>query len=99
MAGVSLAGPGVVLAGASSGVGPELALVLAGRGARLVPAARRTERLEALAAEVVRRGRERPEAIATALSHRGAAERLAEEAQAALGEIDVLINNAGGGVG
>src|SRR4051794_7057616 len=99
MAGVLLGGQGGLVTGASSGIGRELALVLAGRGARLVLAARRAERLDALAAEVVRRGHERPEAIATDLSHRGAAARLAEEAQAALGEVDVLVNNAGGGVG
>src|SRR3954471_17448568 len=99
MASFSLAGQGVLVTGASSGIGRELALVLAGRGARLVLAARRAERLEALAAEVVRRGHERPEAIATDLSHRGAAERLAEQARDALGAVDVLINNAGGGVG
>src|SRR4051794_28391996 len=99
MAGFSLAGQGVLLTGASSGIGRELALVLAGRGARLVLAARRAERLEALAAEVEQRGHARPVAIATDLSRRGAAAGLAEEAQAALGEVDVLVNNAGGGVG
>jgi uncharacterized protein len=89
----------VLLTGASSGIGRELALVLAGRGARLVLTARRTDRLDALADEIADRGRPRPATIVADLARRGAAAKLADEAQALLGEIDVLVNNAGGGAG
>jgi short-subunit dehydrogenase len=96
---LSLTDQNVLLTGASSGIGRELALVLAGRGARLVLTARRTDRLDALADEIAARGHRRPAPLAADLSRRGAAAALAEEAQAALGHVDVLVNNAGGGAG
>jgi uncharacterized protein len=85
----------VLLTGASSGIGSELAREMAGRGDRLAIAARRRDRLEALAEELT----PRPLVFEVDLGERGAAERLGEEAQEALGGIDVLVNNAGGGVG
>jgi uncharacterized protein len=99
MAKVSLSGTPVLLTGASSGIGRELARVLADRGARLALTARRRPLLEALAEEIAARGHLRPAILATDLSERGAAAALAEEAVAALGRVDVLVNNAGGGVG
>src|SRR3954469_15837829 len=89
----------VLLTGASSGIGRELALVLAARGARLAVSARRRELLESLADEVAARGGVRPVVVDADLAQRGAAAWLAGEAVAALGRVDVLINNAGGGVG
>jgi uncharacterized protein len=89
----------VLLTGASSGIGRELALALAASGTRLVLTARRADRLEAVADEIVRRGHPRPATMTADLARRGAASELADEAQAALGTIDVLVNNAGGGVG
>src|SRR4051794_8105699 len=89
----------VLLTGASSGIGRELALVLAARGARLVLAARRRPQLDRVADEIAARGGARPVVVEADLARRGAADALAQEALAALGRIDVLINNAGGGVG
>ena len=94
-----LADTNVLLTGASSGIGRELARVLAGRGARLAIAARRRDRLETLADELAATGHPRPAVFAADLSERGAAAALAEGATAALGHVDVLVNNAGGGVG
>jgi len=94
-----LADTNVLLTGASSGIGRELARVLAGRGARLAIAARRRDRLETLADELAATGHPRPAVFAADLSERGGAAALAEEATAALGHVDVLVNNAGGGVG
>jgi short-subunit dehydrogenase len=99
MSTISLNDSGVLLTGASSGIGRELALVLAGRGARLAVTARRAAPLHALADEIAGRGHPRPAVLTADLASRGAAAALADEAEAALGPIDVLVNNAGGGVG
>jgi uncharacterized protein len=99
MAGIDVRGSRVLVTGASSGIGRELALVLGAAGARLAIAARRRDRLEAVAAEVAARGGERPTVLVADLARRGAAARLAGAAVGALGGVDVLVNNAGGGVG
>lgn len=80
-------GRGVLLTGASSGIGRSLALVLGRRGARLALAARRRQLLEQVADEIAAAGGERPVVLPADLSRR------------ALGGVDVLINNAGVGVG
>jgi NADP-dependent 3-hydroxy acid dehydrogenase YdfG len=48
----------VVITGASGGVGEATALLLAGRGAKVVLGARRPDRLEALAARIANAGGE-----------------------------------------
>lgn len=99
MAGIRLSGARTVLTGASSGIGRALAHELAGRGARLAIVARRTNLLQSLADEIQAAGHSRPVVFTADLSQRGVAAQLAREAREALGEVDVLINNAGGGVG
>jgi short-subunit dehydrogenase len=99
MAGVQISGSRVLLTGASSGIGRELAGQLAARGASLAICARRLPLLESLAAEIEGRGHEAPVVLEADLSRRGEAEGLAAEAGRALGGVDVLVNNAGGGVG
>jgi short-subunit dehydrogenase len=94
-----IAGSRVLLTGASSGIGRELARELGKRGAALAIAARRRERLESLAEELASSGFSRPSVIEVDLSRRGEAHRLAGEAETALGTVDILVNNAGGGVG
>ena len=96
---VDIEGSGVLLTGASSGIGRELAKKLAGRGARLAISARRRPLLEKVADEIVANGHPRPAILEADLSKRGEAARLAHEADAVLGQVDILINNAGGGVG
>ena len=95
MAGMELTGSRVLLTGASSGIGRELARELAARGARLAISARRRPLLDSLADDLM----PRPVVIEADLSRRGAAEELARSAEAELGHVDVLVNNAGGGVG
>ena len=90
---------GVLLTGASSGIGRELAGELARRGARVAITARRRPMLEEVADRIAARGRPRPHVLEADLARRGAAAALAEEARTALGHVDVVINNAGGGVG
>ena len=79
-----------VITGASSGLGAHFARVLSAAGARVVLAARRRERIEALAAEL-------PGAVAVAgdVARAEDNERLIETATARCGGVDVLINNAG----
>jgi short-subunit dehydrogenase len=89
----------VLLTGASSGIGRELAGALAGRGARLAIAARRRPLLDEVAGGIAAGGRPRPHVLEADLARRGAATELADAAREALGGVDVLINNAGGGVG
>ena len=86
----------VLLTGASSGIGRELAVLLAKEGAHLVVAARRADHLDALCEEIKGAGQHRPFAMPTDLSVPGAAATLAAAALDHFGhEIDVVINNAG----
>jgi short-subunit dehydrogenase len=81
---MNLGGRTALVTGASGGLGHAIARALSRRGADVVLTARRTELIEALAAET--RGR----AISCDLADRGALERLIEEA----GPVDVLVANA-----
>ncbi|MEO6359060.1 MAG: SDR family oxidoreductase [Sphingomicrobium sp.] len=83
-----------LITGASAGLGVDFARQLSASGYRLVLAARRADRLEALAAQL---GNAR--AIAIDLAKPGAAAKLVAEASEAGEHIDVLINNAGFGLG
>ncbi|MEU1630163.1 SDR family oxidoreductase [Streptomyces sp. NPDC020096] len=83
-----------VVTGASSGIGAATARRLAASGYRVVLTARRTDRIEALAAELAEAGQD---AVAHALD---VTDRTAVDAFAAsLDRCDVLVNNAGGALG
>ena len=87
-------GKRAIVTGASSGLGRQFALTLAGEGARVVLAARRVDRLEALAREIEAGGGEAVAVgmdVADGASVRDGVARAAE----ALGGLDVLVNNAG----
>src|SRR4051812_40004125 len=88
-------GEAVLLTGASGSIGAEVARQLGARGARLAISARRAEMLEEVADSVARAGGSRPVVLTADLGRRGEASELARRAEDALGEIDVLINNAG----
>ncbi len=79
-----------VVTGASSGIGAATARLLAAHGFRVVCAARRGERVEALAAEV--------EGVAVACDVT-LDDDVARLAEAAGGVVHVLVNNAGGALG
>lgn len=87
-------GKRVLVTGASSGLGAHFARVLAGEGAHVVAAARRLDRLEALARDCAALpGKVVP--LALDVGSVSAIEAGLAEASAAFGGLDVLINNAG----
>ncbi|MEK4056946.1 SDR family oxidoreductase [Paenibacillus sp. FSL F4-0087] len=90
----NIAGKVVILTGASSGIGEATAKVLASKGANLVLAARREERLEQLQREIQNNGGHAIIKPTDVTSHTQM-EDLAEYALSEFEKIDVLINNAG----
>jgi NAD(P)-dependent dehydrogenase (short-subunit alcohol dehydrogenase family) len=84
----------IVITGASSGIGAELARMAGEKGARLVLAARRKPELEAVAAKS---GREAI-AVVTDVTRRDEVDKLRDAALARFGRIDVWVNNAGRGI-
>lgn len=83
-----------IVTGASSGLGESTALHLAARGAKVVLAARRADRLQKLVDDIRAAGGQAI-AVATDVARRDDMERLAAAAVEAFGRIDVLVNNAG----
>ena len=89
-----LTGRVALVTGASSGLGARFAEVLAAQGAAVVLAARRLDRLEALAAKIEASG---GKALAVQMDATDAASMVAAVAagEAAFGTVDILVNNAG----
>ncbi|MGB5809354.1 MAG: SDR family NAD(P)-dependent oxidoreductase [Polyangiales bacterium] len=83
-----------LVTGASSGIGHTLAKGLAAAGARVVVAARRTTRLEALVTEI-ENGGGRAAAVEMDVTDRNSVDRAYARGQEALGLIDIVVNNAG----
>lgn len=90
----NIKGKVVVITGASSGLGEATARLLAAEGATVVLAARRTERIEALAEELNHQGGTAL-AVATDVADSTQVKALADTAVATYGRIDVMLNNAG----
>lgn len=84
----------VIVTGASSGIGRATALALGKRGARVVCAARRADRLEALAKEIVAAGG-KALPVPGDITNRGEVEAMVAAARETFGPIDAIINNAG----
>lgn len=83
-----------VVTGASSGIGRAISLALAREGATVFVAARRLDRLKALAREIERFGGAATP-IRCDVSQAESLEALAAEVEKAHGRCDVLVNNAG----
>ena len=90
-----LTGKNVLVTGASRGIGRALALGLARAGADLVISARDEVLLAQVRDEVEQLGR-RAVVLPADVTDPAACARLGEQAVAALGSLDVLVNNAGG---
>lgn len=83
-----------VITGASSGIGAEVARQLSGRGAALVLAARRRDKLDAVAARCRAAGGT-VSVVEADVAVRSDCRRLVEDAVSALGGLDVVLLNAG----
>jgi NADP-dependent 3-hydroxy acid dehydrogenase YdfG len=84
----------VLITGASSGIGAGIARELAAAGAKLMLGARRTDRLETLAAELSAHGASvRTQRLD--VTDRADVAAFAETARAEWGRVDVCVNNAG----
>jgi NAD(P)-dependent dehydrogenase (short-subunit alcohol dehydrogenase family) len=89
-----LAGEVALVTGASSGIGRHLALLLAAAGAKVALAARRVERLAEAAREIEAEGGiARP--LACDVTRADSVARTVAAAEAALGPLSILVNNAG----
>lgn len=91
---IDLSGKAVAITGASSGIGEATALACVAAGASVALAARRADRIEALA-ERIRRDGGRAVPIATDVGDEAQAHAFVERAHAELGRLDALVNNAG----
>jgi short-subunit dehydrogenase len=90
----SLRGKRTLITGASSGIGRELAVQLARKGARLLLTARRRERLEALAQSIATTGAS-VQILAGDIADADHRDHLLQEVQRSWGGLDLLVNNAG----
>ncbi|MFL5345864.1 MAG: SDR family oxidoreductase [Hyalangium sp.] len=90
----SMQGKTVVITGASAGIGEELAVVLASRGANLVLAARSEEALAQVKQRCEQAGG-KALSVATDVADPEACRRMVERGVEAFGGIDCLVNNAG----
>lgn len=93
-ASLDLSGQVALVTGASSGLGNRFARVLAAAGAKVAVAARRTDRLEQLAAEI-RAGGGIALPIALDVTDAGQIAAAVARAEAELGTVTILVNNAG----
>ncbi|WP_144434136.1 SDR family oxidoreductase, partial [Pseudomonas syringae] len=90
----NIQGKVVLITGASSGIGEAAARLIAAKGAHVVLGARRSERLQTLAADIEAQGgsaRFRALDVTEALDMQAFADFATHE----FGKIDVIINNAG----
>jgi 3-oxoacyl-[acyl-carrier protein] reductase len=86
-----LSGQRALITGASGGIGAAIAKALHRQGAEVVVSGTRRENLTALAGELG----ERVHVGLADLADPSALDRLAKDAEAAMGRIDILVNNAG----
>ena len=84
----------VIITGGGRGIGRAIAIAYAAEGARIVIAARSTEQLDAVAAEITEQGRE-VLTVPTDLRIQTEVDNLVQQTVSTFGRIDILVNNAG----
>ncbi|EQD38929.1 short-chain dehydrogenase/reductase SDR, partial [mine drainage metagenome] len=89
----SLSGTVALVTGASSGIGEATALALAAEGAKVAIAARRLDRLEALAEKLGGTGEVL--VLKTDVTDEAEVDRMVARTVAEFGRLDTLVNNAG----
>ena len=94
MAEATLAGKVALVTGASQGIGRTCAIELAKLGATVAVAARSTEKLEAVAAEISAAGGA-AKAFSIDVANEDSIKNGAKAVIAAFGRVDILVNNAG----
>jgi len=87
----NLAGKTALVTGASGGIGGAIARALHGQGAVVALSGTRIEALEQLGGSLG----ERVHVVAARMDDAADIDRLAKDAEAAMGKIDILVNNAG----
>jgi len=90
----TLAGRGAVVTGGGRGIGAAVAHALSAEGARVVVSARTKKEIEGVASELRGRGAE-AWAVPCDVTDEESVHRLARDARHALGQVEILINNAG----
>jgi 3-oxoacyl-[acyl-carrier protein] reductase len=93
---LQLKGRTALVTGASVGIGRGIANALAAEGVRLALTARRMDKLQEVAAEIVAAGGAEPVIFEQDMLAEDAAPRIAQRALEGLGGVDILVNNAGG---
>ena len=91
---LGLQGRAAIVTGASRGIGKAVALELAREGVDVVICARRLEPLDAAARELEQETGRRIVPVAADTASRESVEQLVHAAIAALGRVDILVNNA-----
>lgn len=89
-----LDGKVALVTGASSGIGEATALALAAEGAKIAIAARRVEKLEALAKQISAQSKQAL-VITADVTDDAQIQEMVQKTQAQFGRLDILINNAG----
>jgi 3-oxoacyl-[acyl-carrier protein] reductase len=93
---LQLAGRAALVTGASSGIGRAIAQALGRERARLAITGRRRANLEEVAHEIVAAGGSVPTVIVHDALEESYPDAVARAATAALGTVEILVNNAGG---
>jgi 3-oxoacyl-[acyl-carrier protein] reductase len=93
---MQLRGKTALVTGASAGIGRAIAIALAAEGVRLALVGRRADALSEVASVIQADGGPTPTIIIQDALAPDAAQRIADQALAALGTVEILVNNAGG---